>query len=144
MGVTFENIDMYFPNIFYLFDPMLRPGFPRWHSGKVENPPADAGDPRDVCSIPGLGRTAGVGNDNPLQCSCLQCSMDRGTWGTVLGVTKSRTGLSEGAHILRPILLKFIVDFGKRYRALCVCVHMCTGHVTNMRCIVNAQYLFIE
>ena len=51
-----------------------------------------AGDVRDVGSIPGLGRAPGVGNDNLLQYSCLENSMDRGAWqATVKGVTKSET-----------------------------------------------------
>ena len=33
----------------------------------VKNPPANAGDSRDIGSIPGLGRFPGVGNGNPLQ-----------------------------------------------------------------------------
>ena len=58
----------------------------------VKNPPANAGDPRDVGSIPGSGRFAGGRNGNPLQYSCLEYSMDRGAWqATVLGVTKSQT-----------------------------------------------------
>ena len=37
-----------------------------------------------------LGRSPGVGNDNPLQYSCLEISIDRGAWkATVYGVTKS-------------------------------------------------------
>ena len=40
-------------------------------------------------SIPGLGRSPGKGNDNPLQYSCLGNSMDRGGWqATVCGVAK--------------------------------------------------------
>ena len=58
----------------------------------VKNPPANAGDIRHLGSIPGLGRSLGVGNDNPLQYSCLENSMDTGVWrGTVHGVTKSQT-----------------------------------------------------
>ena len=39
--------------------------------------------------IPGLERSPGEGNDNPLQYSCLENSMDRGVWrATVHGVTK--------------------------------------------------------
>ena len=44
----------------------------------VKNPPAIAGDIRDTGSIPGLGRSAGGGHDNPLQYSCLENPMDRG------------------------------------------------------------------
>ena len=43
----------------------------------------------DVSSIPGLGRSPGEGNGNPLQYSCLGNPMDRGSWlATVYGVTK--------------------------------------------------------
>ena len=44
----------------------------------VKNPPANAGDTRDLGLIPGSGRSHGVGNINPLQHSCLENSMDRG------------------------------------------------------------------
>jgi len=44
----------------------------------------------DLGLIPGLGRSPGVGNGNPLQYSCLENSMDRGAWrATVHGVAKS-------------------------------------------------------
>ena len=46
----------------------------------VENSSANAGDTRDSGSIHGLGRFPGVGNGNPLQCSCLENSIDRGAW----------------------------------------------------------------
>ena len=56
----------------------------------VKNLPASAGDVRDMGSVPGLGRSPGGGNDNPLQHSCLENSMDRGAWrATVYGVTES-------------------------------------------------------
>ena len=55
----------------------------------VENLPADAGD---VSLIPGLGRSPGEGNGNPVQDSCLENPMDRGAWwATVHGLTKSQT-----------------------------------------------------
>ena len=58
----------------------------------VKNPPASAGIAGDIGLIPGLGRSLGVGNGNPLQYSSLENSMDRETWqATVLGVTKSWT-----------------------------------------------------
>ena len=68
----------------------------------VKNPLASAGDARAVGSIPGPGRSPGVGNGNTLQYSCLENSMDRGAWqATVHGVAKSRTQLSMNAIILQ-------------------------------------------
>jgi len=46
--------------------------------------------------IPGLGRYSGVGNGNPLQCSCLENPMDRGAWqAAVHAITKSWTRLND-------------------------------------------------
>ena len=48
----------------------------------------------DLSSIPGLGRSLGEGNVNPLQYSCLENPMDRGAWwATVHGVTRVRHDL---------------------------------------------------
>ena len=50
----------------------------------------------DLGSIPGLGRSPGEGNGNPLQYSCLENPVDGGAWwATVHGVAKSRTRLSD-------------------------------------------------
>ena len=55
----------------------------------VQNLPANAGD---AGSIPGLERSLGIGNGNPLRYSCLENSVDRGTWRvTVHWVAKSWT-----------------------------------------------------
>ena len=63
-------------------------GFPG--GAVVENLPiTNERDPENSGSIPGLGRSSGVGNSNPLQYSCLEDSVDRGVWwATVHGVTK--------------------------------------------------------
>ena len=62
-------------------------GLPGGSDGKGSA--CNAGDPG---SIPGLGRSPGEGNGNPLQNSCLENPMDRGAWwATVHGVAKSRT-----------------------------------------------------
>ena len=62
----------------------------------VKNLPANAGDIRDLGSIPGSGRSPGEGNGNPLQCSCLENPMDRGAlWAIVHGVSKRRTRLTD-------------------------------------------------
>ena len=71
----------------------------------VKNLPAKAGDIRDMGSIPGWGRSPGGGRGNPLQCSCLENPMDRGTQGAILHrVTKSQTWLKG------------------------LCTHTCTNH----------------
>ena len=62
-------------------------GFPGGSEDK-----ASACNAGDLGSIPGLGRSSGEGNGNPLQYSCLKNPMDRGAWqATVHGVTKSQT-----------------------------------------------------
>ena len=61
--------------------------FPGGSDGKASV--YNAGDPG---SIPGLGRSPGEGNGNPLQYSCLGNPMDGGAWqATVYRVTKSKT-----------------------------------------------------
>ena len=58
----------------------------------VKNLPANAGDARDVGSIPGLGRPSGGGQGNPLQYSCLENPVETGAWrATVRRVAHSRT-----------------------------------------------------
>ena len=60
---------------------------------EVKASACNVGDPG---SIPGLGRSPGEGNGNPLQYSCLENPMDRGAWqATVHGVSKSWTQLSD-------------------------------------------------
>ena len=59
-------------------------GFPGGSDGREST--CNAGD---LGLIPGLGRSPGGGLDNPLQYSCLENPMDRGTWGaTVLGTKR--------------------------------------------------------
>ena len=59
-------------------------GFPT--GSVVRNAAANAGD---VGLIPGSGRFPGEGNGNPLQCYCLETTIDRGAWqATVPGVAK--------------------------------------------------------
>ena len=70
--------------------------FPGGSEGKASA--YNAGDPG---SIPGLGRSPGEGNGNPLQYYCLENPMDRGALqATVHGVAKSRTRLSNLTYSL--------------------------------------------
>ena len=65
--------------------------FPCGSDGKASA--HNAGDPG---SIPGLGKSPGEGNGNPLQYSCLENPMDgRAWWATVHGVAMSQTRLSD-------------------------------------------------
>ena len=71
-------------------------GFPSGSESK--EPACNVGDPG---SIPGLGRSPGEGNGNPLQYSCLKNPMDSRAWqNTVHGVTKRRTWLSNFTFII--------------------------------------------
>ena len=67
----------------------------------VKNLPTNAGDIGDMGSIPGLGRSLGEGDGNPLWDSCLENPMDRGAWrATVHGVAKTWTRLSACARVV--------------------------------------------
>ena len=57
-------------------------GFPS--GSTVKESACNAGDAGGMCLIPGLGRSPEGGNDNPLQYSCLENPMDRGTWRTTV------------------------------------------------------------
>ena len=58
----------------------------------VKNAPANAGDPRDVGLIPGMGRSPGRGNGSPLQCSWLENPRDGGAWwAAIYGIAESDT-----------------------------------------------------
>ena len=71
--------------------PLYREGFPGGSDGKE---PACSAE--DLSSVPGLGRSPGEGNGNPLQYSCLENPRERGAWwAAVHWVTKSWTGFSD-------------------------------------------------
>ena len=62
----------------------------------VKNPPANAGGVKDMNSIPGLERSPGGGNGNPLQYSYLENPMDRGVWQAMVHrIAKSQIRLSD-------------------------------------------------
>jgi len=65
---------------------------PKWSSLGGLDGKVSACNAGDLGLIPGLGRSPGEGNGNPLQYSCLENSMDGGAWwATVHGVAKSQT-----------------------------------------------------
>ena len=58
--------------------------------------PANAGDKRDMGSIPESGRSPGGGHGNPLQYSCLENPMERGAWRAIVhSVSQSQTLLKQ-------------------------------------------------
>ena len=61
----------------------------------VKNPPANAGDARDMGSIPGWGRSPGVGKGKPLKYSCLENPMDRGTWQAIMDGVEKESDATE-------------------------------------------------
>ena len=80
--------------------------------------PCNAGDPG---SIPGLGRSPGKGNGNPLQYSCLENPMDEAWEATVHGVAKSRD-TTERLHFLSFFhrIAKTSWDFSIRDVEVCI------------------------
>ena len=77
-----------------LVSPGFQWGFPGGSDGKESA--CNTGDPG---SVPGLGRSLGAGNGNPLQYFCLENPMDRGDWrATVHGVAESWMWLSIHTH----------------------------------------------
>ena len=73
---------------------------------EIKSLAANAGDLRDVSSIPGLGRSPGGGHSTPLQYSCLENPTDRGAWqATVHSVAKSdTTEVTEHAEQLKTLV----------------------------------------
>ena len=61
----------------------------------VKNLPTNAGDTRDIGWIPASGRYSGVGNGNPLQCSCLGNPMDREAWWTAVHEVAKQSDMTE-------------------------------------------------
>ena len=67
----------------------------------------------DLGSIPGLGRSPGKGNGNPLQYSCLENPMDRGAWqATVHGVARVRHNFEQLNHHQKCAVREMAIPFG--------------------------------
>ena len=66
----------------------------------VKSLPANAGDERDLASIPGSGKSTGRGHKNPFQYSCLENPMDRGACEAIgMGFQRVRHNGSDLAHM---------------------------------------------
>ena len=74
-----------------------------WGSFMVENPPDNTEEAGDWGSVPGSGRSPGIGDSNPLQYSCLENPLDGGAWSmwSILSMRSQRVGdNSTHIHIL--------------------------------------------
>ena len=82
----------------------------------VKNPPANARDVRDLGSVSWWGRPPGGGYGNPLQCSCLENLMDRGTWWAIVHrvAELDMTEVTELSTLIKKITLSSI-PLGKGY-----------------------------
>ena len=69
----------------------------------VKNSPANAGNTTDSDLIPGLGRSPGGGNGNPLQYSCLGNPMDRGVWRAAVHRVAKELDTTEHTYIANRI-----------------------------------------
>ena len=75
---------------------MVNTSFP--DGSVVKNPPRNA---QDAGSIPGLGKSPGEGNGNPLQYSCLENPMDKGAWrATVHEFARVRPNLATKQRLV--------------------------------------------
>ena len=91
------SIDEWINKRCYIHTTEYRRDFPGGSDGK-----ASIYNAGDLGSSPGLGRSPGEGNGNPLQYCCLENPLDREAWyATVYGVTKSQTGLSDFTSVHR-------------------------------------------
>ena len=78
----------------------------------VKNPPANTGDTRDAGLISGSGRSSRVGNNNPLQYSSLENSMDRGAWQAIYsswGCRESDMTKHTHADFFSEVFIEFVI-----------------------------------
>ena len=80
---------------------------------------ASAYNAGDLVSVPGLGRPPGEGNGSPLQYSCLENPIHRGTWWTIVRVVaKSQTQLSDFTFFSLPFKVKIILSINATFKCL--------------------------
>ena len=86
----------------------------------VKSLPANAGDVRDMSSIPRLGQSLGGGHGNPVQYSCLENPMDRGAWqAAARQVAQSQTRLKQiSMHTQAPFIYELIKSPPKLFEVI--------------------------
>ena len=106
----------------------------------------------DLGLIPGLGRSPGEGNDNLLQCSCLENPMDGGAWwSTVHGVAKSQTQLSDFSFTTTTTNIMTVIATTKTAKILTcllalwvpIQIHPVFNHLINFLKIITNISLFL-
>ena len=90
----------------------------------VKNPPAIAGNIRDVCLLPGLWRSPGGGPDNPLQCSFLENPMDRRAC-SLQSMGSQRVG-HDWSNL--PLMRAHTIHNGCRCQSLFLFKYVCSQH----------------
>ena len=89
----------------------------------VENLPANTGDIKETDSIPGLGRSLREGHGNPLQYSCWENPLDRGTWQAIVHrAAKSQTQLKRLSMHARTLKTLSMIPSDSKI-LFCVCVN---------------------
>ena len=111
-------------------------GFPGGSDSKASA--CNEGDPG---SVPGLGRSPGEGNGNPLQYTCLENPMDGGAWwATVHGVAKSRTRLNNFTLFCFTLYIKMFPNTTP-YKVL---LKNCTGKFKCFRSMpLSLAYMYV-
>ena len=119
---------------------MKHTGFLGSSDGKVSA--CNVGDPG---SIPGLGRSPGEGNGNPLQYSCLENPKDRGALlATVHGVAKSQTWLSDFTFTMRHIGSWFPSQWSNQQPLYWKCRVLATGPPGKSLSLFNDYYFSVS
>ena len=104
-----------------------------WDFLCVSDDKASACNAGDLGSIPGLGRSSGEGNGNPLQYSCQDNPIDRGTWQTAIhGVAKSQLWLSDWAYTHITYVYVWLIHFA------------CTPETNNIVNKLHSNKIFLK
>ena len=109
----------------------------------------NAGAPGDASSTPGLGRSPGGRNGSPFQYSCLENSMGRGAWWTIVhGAVKSQTWLNDWTTISKMIVWLSIKSKNKKNKPVtstgsCFLCHVYVKHHNKLfRALVAVHRFF--
>ena len=94
---------------------------------EVKNLPANAGDRRDMGSIPGSGRSPGGRHGNLLQYFCLENPMDRGAWRATVRHNWSNSPRHDGAFDKKRLIPGYWLWWAQHQRVTTILFKYCTG-----------------